>query len=571
MATATKPETGPPGAAGLRVARLDPAFVAAANARLPRDASAAAGAAMWQKTLALGLVGALAAGAALDAAATLTAALAALSVLIGATAALRLAVLIAALWPRRGVRPPDPETAPRLGLVVALRDEAAVLPVLLEALDRLEYPRDRLRVVLALEDDDPKTLSALEALAAERPAPGWLEVVVSPGGAPRTKPRALNAALDHLSAQGFEPELFGIFDAEDRPDPDMALKAAAALSAAPAEVACAQARLAYFNARENWISRCFAIEYATWFDVMMRGLARLDAPIPLGGSSVFFRVSALRALGGWDGRNVTEDADLGMRLAQAGRRCVLLDATTFEEAACRPGAWVRQRSRWLKGYLQTWTTLTRRPGRALRALGLWRFLAAQVLLLGAPLTALAQPIVVLAAADALARALGEGAGPSGTRAPGAMYDAMSEGGLAAARAAAGDAVASGMSSGLSWWWLSDWAAALGPAAPAMLAVLALGQAVMLLSALLGLWRTNQLGLAPWTLTLPFYWPLGALAAWKALVELVVAPFYWDKTRHGVGRYAARARAEALAARRAQVSAASSRSSAPSRSSAERSS
>lgn len=542
-------------ARGARWSALDPAFVAAANARLPAARSAALGAAAWQRAMFWGALAAFGVGAALWPQVAVGAVVAAAALLLAATAVLRVAVVLAALGPRRRLPGAMAEPAPRIALIAPLRRESEMLPVLLEAMAAFDYPRDRLRVALALEADDPETLATAEALLAGRvDLAAWLEVVVLPEGRPKTKPRALNAAWAHLEASGWDPEIVGVFDAEDRPEAGMLRQAARALAgpcSRAGDVACAQARLGWYNAREGWIGRCFAIEYAGWFDVTLRGLVALGAPTPLGGTSVFFRTAALRRVGGWDAHNVTEDAELGMRLAAAGYRCRLLSATTLEEAATRPGAWVRQRSRWLKGYLQTWIAFSRRPWAEIRAFGPLRYLAAQVLLLGGPVSALAQPFVLVAMLDALARfALG-------------LWEAPSQDGGAGGEAGWAATAADAIASGAAWWWLNDWSEGLGPVAPVALGALLAGQAALALGALIGLARTRQLGLAPWILTLPLYWPLSGLAAIKAVLELIVAPFYWDKTRHGRARASRRLRAVAAA----EAQPASSGSNSPPRSSA----
>ena len=93
-----------------------------------------------------------------------------------------------------------------------------------------------------------------------------------------------------------------------------------------------QARLAIDNASDGWLSRHFAAEYAGQFDVFLPALAKLRLPLPLGGTSNHFRADVLRKVGGWDPFNVTEDADLGMRLARFGYRTGVIGSTTWEEA-----------------------------------------------------------------------------------------------------------------------------------------------------------------------------------------------------------------------------------------------
>ncbi|WP_333835092.1 glycosyltransferase family 2 protein, partial [Rubrimonas sp.] len=243
------------------------------------------------------------------------------------------------------------------------------------------------------------------------------------------------------------------------------------------------------------------IEYAIWFDVLLRGFRHLGLPIPLGGTSVFFRADALRRLGGWDAHNVTEDADLGMRLARAGYRCEVSVSTTHEEANSRLGPWVRQRSRWLKGYIQTWLTHMRAPLRLARELGPVGFLGFQTIFLGALVAYFGLPLFWAIWGLALL-----GMGP-------------------------------------------DWLTGAPVWAMAAVAVVQLsGWFAMLAAAMIATARRGQAWLQLWIPTLVFYWPLGAAAAYLALAEFFVAPTLWRKTRHGVGREAEAAQAAALARR-----------------------
>ncbi len=321
----------------------------------------------------------------------------------GATTLTRAAALLASRQ-RDGPAPPaegavplaDRRGLPRISLLVPLYREAAMLGPLIRALERIDYPRALMDVKLLLEADDAETRAAVAAVADAGRLPGWIRPLVLPPGEPRTKPRAMNLALDFC-----EGEIVGILDAEDRPDPGQLRAVAETLRGAPPQVACVQCQLTYFNARENWISRCFQIEYAIWFDVLLRGFQRLGLPIPLGGTSVYFRRSALRDLGGWDAHNVTEDADLGMRLARRGLRTAVIRSTTEEEANCRVLPWIRQRSRWLKGYLLTWLCHMREPRRLWRELGPVGFLGLNVLFLGGAVTYLAMPLFWAALATTL--------------------------------------------------------------------------------------------------------------------------------------------------------------------------
>lgn len=393
---------------------------------------------------------------------------------------LRLAVM--ALPARRSVLPcpapaePEPGPPPRITLIIALYREPQVAAQLIEGLRALDYPPERLEAILALEEGDVATRAAIEAADPPR----WARILVTPPGGPRTKPRALNHALDFASG-----DIIGVYDAEDRPEPRQLRKVAAAFAGSSAKLACVQARLAFRNEADGWIPRCFAVEYATWFHVMLPGMAQLGFPLPLGGTSLFFRRAALERLGAWDAHNVTEDADLGIRLARAGYVTGLIDSETDEEATRTPLAWIRQRSRWQKGYLMTWLTHMRAPRRLWRDLGPRGFLGFQALFLGAASAFLAQPLFwAVWVWPALA-------GP-----------------------------------------VFDPAAALGALGHALAGALLMGQAVMAGSSVLALRRAGRRNLIPTALSLPFYWPMGVASALKSLVEAAAAPLYWDKTEHG---------------------------------------
>ena len=374
----------------------------------------------------------------------------------------------------------DHRPLPVISILVPLYDEAEMVTSIVDALDGLDYPHALLDVKLLLEEGDERTRRAV----AEADLPGWVRPMILPDGQPRTKPRAMNLALDFC-----EGEIVGILDAEDRPDRDQLRKVAHHLAHAPRETACVQCGLTWFNARENWITRCFLIEYAIWFDVLLRGFQRLGLPIPLGGTSVYFRRSALVTLEGWDAHNVTEDADLGMRLARQGWHCAVIDSTTHEEANCKVLPWIRQRSRWLKGFVMTWANHMRDPVQLWKELGAKGFLGLNILFLGGAVTYLAMPLFWIA----LTLTLVSGDSVYGNTLPDLLVTVL----------------------GIS---------------------LAVGQGVMLACALLALKRRAALGMAIWVLTLPVYWTMGAVAAWKAVIEIFWAPFYWDKTQHGVSKF-----------------------------------
>jgi cellulose synthase/poly-beta-1,6-N-acetylglucosamine synthase-like glycosyltransferase len=304
---------------------------------------------------------------------------------------------------------------------------------------------------------------------------------VLPPGHPRTKPRALNAAVEAASG-----DLVVVFDAEDRPDPGQ-LRAAAERFAAAPRLACLQARLTVDHADETWITRMFALDYAALFHVVKPGLAALGLPVPLGGTSNHFRASALRRVGGWDAWNVTEDIDLGYRLARFGYVVGSLDSDTHEEAPVTVARWLPQRTRWLKGWMVTLIVHARNPRRLVRDLGPTRALSVAVTLCGTVLSALlGPPLLVAAALEAWWGTLFRPDTPL--------------------------------------WWLLVAVAGL---------VLAGGALALLWPVFAGLRRAGHPKLAIWAATLPLYLALLSLAAWRALVELRRDPQGWNKTEHGL--------------------------------------
>jgi len=359
-------------------------------------------------------------------------------------------------------------------LVPLYREETAVAG-LMAHLRLMDYPGDKMRVLLLVEADDQQTRDAVDRAGIAPP----FETVLIPVSHPRTKPKACNIGLRQASG-----EYLVIFDAEDRPETDQIKKAALLFSKAPEEVVCLQACLNYYNRDRNGLTRFFAIEYSTWFDFCLPGLHRLDAPIPLGGTSNHFRLSALRALRGWDPYNVTEDCDLGIRLYSRGLRTELLDSTTWEEATFRILPWIRQRSRWVKGYLQTYLVHLREH-RALRHdWGLARMIHFHFLFGAGCICLLMNPFYWVITAIWFT---------TGTRAIREFFPL----------------------------WIL---------VPAMVSFLA-GNAAFILSAMLGCLRRRYYHLLPQCLLMPFYWVLMSIGAWKGALQLITRPFYWEKTPH----------------------------------------
>jgi len=406
----------------------------------------------------------------------------------------RVFIAAAAIGAERKTHPPlaDREL-PRYTIVVALNKEARICRTLVERLERIDYPRSKLDIKFVVEADDAETRLALESLRL----PPVYEIIVAPPGQPRTKPRALNVALPF--ARG---EYLCIFDAEDAPDADQLRLAAAQFAETAETLACLQAKLVIDNVEDNGLTRLFAIEYAALFEVQNAGLADCGHPLPLGGSSNHFRLSALRQVMGWDAWNVTEDADIGFRLIRFGYETGMLNSVTREEAPITFAAWLRQRRRWCKGWLQTGITITRQPLRFAHQLGPRRTAAVVLLMSGLVLGPLVWiPSFLLALWQWLA------AGPA--------FQPDPSGGFLPAL------------------WTS---------------VAALGAAAILFPAWLGMRRQGLTRLWPMLPCLVAYSALHSLAAWLAVYDLIYNPFHWHKTEHGLAKTSASAYApDAIAA------------------------
>ncbi|WP_420410541.1 glycosyltransferase family 2 protein [Hoeflea sp.] len=299
---------------------------------------------------------------------------------------LRLAAIVAAVMGgRRSRRRQDSAGPPPVyTLLIALRDEAAMVPALVARISALDWPKSRLDVKYICEYEDTATIAALEAqnLGPE------CEIVRVPDFGPRTKPKALQYAL-----QGARGSLVAVYDAEDKPAPGQLREAWMAFSTGDARLGCLQAPLAIANIGSNWLSGLFALEYSGLFRVLIPFLARTGMPIPLGGTSNHFRREALVDVGGWDPHNVTEDADLGLRLYANGYRTGIIRSATVESSPVELGVWLRQRTRWLKGWAQTWLVVMRSPSNTFASLGAVGFTVFQLMIAGMLVSALAHPLM----------------------------------------------------------------------------------------------------------------------------------------------------------------------------------
>lgn len=366
-------------------------------------------------------------------------------------------------------------------VVAALYREAASVAPLMRCIDALDYPREKLDVRIIIEPDDLETRAALARLG---PMP-HVHITIAPTTGPRTKPKALNCAL--LFARG---TFVTVFDAEDRPEANQLREALDAFRSHDEDVACAQASLCIDNTSDSWLARMFTAEYAGQFDVFLQGFSNFEMPLPLGGSSNHFRTSVLREVGGWDPYNVTEDADLGFRLARFGHRSVMFPSTTYEEAPSRFGPWLRQRSRWMKGWMQTWSVHMRSPLQLWRDAGARGFFTLNIIVGGNVLTALTHPILMIGIFVEMGLSLLDGNIPS--------FFQTQFAGLYVATIVAG--------------YLST--AVVG---------------------IMGLSRRSLLH-ESWVLLLtPLYWIYLSIAAWRALYQLLREPYRWEKTEHGLAQ------------------------------------
>lgn len=414
------------------------------------------------------------------------------------------------------------ENLPVYTIFLPLYKEANIVDKILKNIAALDYPKDKLDVKLLLENDDLTTIEAIQYCRL----PDYCEIIIIPGMNPKTKPRACNYGLER--AKG---EFCVIFDAEDRPETDQLKKAWFVFYNSPENLACIQAKLNYENSRFNWLTRFFTIEYSTTFDLLLPGLSMMRVPIPLGGTSNHFRTELLRQCGGWDPFNVTEDCDLGLRIYKAGFTTCVLDSTTWEEANSQLWNWVRQRSRWVKGFIQTHLVHSRRPLQTLQQLGLRGFL-------GFYLSVGASSFMMLANVFFWA---------AGLIYLGLLTHALTNGETLSS-AVIGPQIFDGYQGlRLGWlrllvWPLFYW----GPDENqfwAVLSVLLFGISMLLLTANLlfiaihitACLKRRYYSLIPMALLMPFYWLLISFAAWKGFIQLFTKPFYWEKTNHGLCR------------------------------------
>lgn len=377
----------------------------------------------------------------------------------------------------------DDAQLPLYTVLVALYKEGNVVADLVDALRKLDWPVEKLDIKLLIEADDLQTRMALESLNLQPP----FSVVTVPDGPPRTKPRALNMGL--MLAQG---ALIAVYDAEDRPDPLQLRKAYAALRQGRGKVGCVQARLDIDNGGDSWLSSQFMLEYAVLFHILLPGFSRLSLPLPLGGTSNHFLTAYLRLLGGWDAWNVTEDADLGFRLARKGFSTHTILSGTSEEAPYTFRPWLKQRTRWIKGWMQTYLVHMQNPLKTYKELGFAGFFALQGIMAGGVLSPLFFPFAL----PLIGLQIQQGRFM--------QWDGTLLGSIAL--------------------WIE-------------LLVLVAGTLGGFFPAFVLAWRQRSSGRF-WQMlaripAMPLYWLCVSIAGWRAAFQLVFDPHLWEKTDHGM--------------------------------------
>lgn len=369
---------------------------------------------------------------------------------------------------------------PSYTILCPLYKEAAVVPQFVQSMQNLDYPADRLQVLFLTEEDDAETRNAIKAMRLPR----HFEIVTVPDGTPRTKPRACNFGL--LKATG---DYVVIYDAEDMPDPLQLKKAILTFANHGPELGCVQAKLNFYNAEQNVLTRWFTAEYCAWYEMTLPGLQKAGVALPLGGTSNHFRTSALRLLGAWDAFNVTEDCDLGLRMAQYGMRTVVLDSVTYEEANSRRKNWLRQRSRWIKGYMQTYLVYMRNPTQYIKNKRWSDLVSLQVIIGGRAAVLLLNPVMWILTL---------------------IYFTLR-------------------------FWVSDLYESVFIMPILYMGTLSFifGNFLYIYTNLIGCLRREQYRLVKWTLLMPIYWVMMSISSFIALYQLITKPHYWEKTTHGL--------------------------------------
>lgn len=440
-----------------------------------------------------------------------------LSLLYLASAFFRLVSAFCGFFHRYETAEISDDNLPIYTILLPMYKEANIAAALYEKIVNFDYPIDKLDVKFLLEADDIETKSTLEKLKM----PSNFQIIVMDACLPKTKPRACNYGLEE--AKG---EFCVIYDAEDKPEKDQLKKAIALFRAKGKEdVACVQAKLNYHNSKQNLLTRLFTIEYTTHFDLLLPGMQIFNFPLPLGGTSNHFRTSILKKIGGWDPFNVTEDCDLGLRIYEKGYKTLLLDSTTWEEANSKVGNWIRQRSRWIKGFIQTHLVHYRNYPVTIKRLNLWGTLGGFLAIGGSSLMILCNIIFtffLLIYVGLLIAGFYQGIPFEEqlhvTSTSFAKWNHITW--------KAWPIMYTGKDENIFYSTLSIYLAISS-------AILFTANFIFIFIGFLGCLKRKFYHLLAFTPLMIFYWLLMSIAGWKGFLQLFYKPFYWEKTTHGL--------------------------------------
>lgn len=456
------------------------------HSHLPYEQSAITTLVAWQKIFLIGLLALLIAGFLINTISTVIVLISVLTITYFLDLVFGFTVLLKSLQNPPEVKIKDKEikllqdeNLPIYTILCPLYKEEKILPQFISAIGALDWPKDKLDAILLLEEDDYETLEALGKIHL----PSYFRLVKVPVSNPRTKPKACNYGFAH--ARG---EYVVIYDAEDIPDPLQMKIAYIAFNKLSKEVVCLQSKLNYYNTNQNLLTRLFTSEYSLWFDLILPGLQSINTTIPLGGTSNHFKAKALRFLHGWDAFNVTEDCDLGTRLFKAGFKTAIIDSTTYEEASSRLVGWIKQRSRWIKGYFQTFLVHMRNPIEFYKQHGFHSFIFSLVIGMRM-IFMLINPILWIATATYFI-----------------------------ARPFVGTFIES-----------------LYPTPIYYIATTSLvfGNFLYFYYFMIGVAKRGNWEIMKYVFLMPFYWLMTSVASLVAVYQLIVKPHFWEKTEHGL--------------------------------------
>lgn len=369
---------------------------------------------------------------------------------------------------------------PTYTILCPLYKEGKVLTQFVKAIDALDYPKEKLQVLLLLEEDDKETITTAQNMHL----PSYISIVIAPHSHPKTKPKALNYGLTFATGK-----YTVVYDAEDIPEPSQLKKVILAFEKEEDSIICIQAKLNFYNPYQNILTRVFTAEYSLWFDLILTGLQSIDSIIPLGGTSNHFKTQNLKLLKGWDSFNVTEDCDLGLRLVKNGYRTAIVNSTTYEEANSELKNWFSQRGRWIKGYMQTYLVHVRNPRDFIKQTAISNFLAFQLVVGGKIFSLFINPLMwIITISYFIFRQT-----------------------------------------------LGPFIESFFPAPIFYMAVICLvfGNFLYMYYYMIGCAKRGYFSLIKYGYIVPFYWLGMSISGWQALYKIITSPHYWAKTHHGL--------------------------------------